>query len=88
MWLSKIIKISHLHHEKLECKGRRRYKNRGKSLAKLIVMSPNNNTGINCLLRELVEKSFTEHILWLEDRTKSQLDNITINAKGEIRRLN
>ncbi|MDR1434937.1 MAG: hypothetical protein LBI77_00845 [Puniceicoccales bacterium] len=53
-----------------------RQKKREEKLAELLAMHSKNISKIECPLREFVKKSFAERVLWLEDRTKSQLTSI------------
>jgi hypothetical protein len=51
-------------------------KTREEKLAELILKSGKSIRDLECPFLPLIEKSFIERVLWLEDQNKEQLDNI------------
>jgi hypothetical protein len=51
-------------------------KTREEKLAKFILRSWKNIKDPECPFLRLMEKSFLERVLWLEDQSREQLDNI------------
>jgi malonyl CoA-acyl carrier protein transacylase len=55
---------------------------RVEKIAKLMVMPYWKAGGMDCRLREFLEKSFIERVLWLEDQTKFSLNNMIAQCEA------